>query len=67
MGLKELEGKDIYVKLTSGRIYTGKVVEVAYLGLDTSNIQLYMISIIDKFGKNVSFSNKEISFVEEAR
>ena len=65
MAMKEMEGKNIYVKLVSGRIYTGVVKEVNFLGNGVDDIPYYMFSIVDKFGKLVSFSSKEISFMEE--
>lgn len=65
MGLKEIEGKKVYFKLISGRIYTGTVQSVIFIGLGKSDSQRYMIEIIDKFGKIVCFTSNEIELMEE--
>jgi hypothetical protein len=65
MGFKDYEGKNIYVMLNSKRIYTGVVKEVVFVGQDTNDIDIYIFTLIDKFGKLVSFSNKEISVIDE--
>jgi hypothetical protein len=64
MEIMGYEGKKIYVRLNSDRYYTGLVLEVTYMGKDTSGIETYLITIKDKFGNLVSFSNKEIKFIE---
>lgn len=65
MNLKEFEGKNIYTHLNSGKIYSGVVLEVTYLGKNVDDIDLYMFTIKDKFGKIVCFHNSEIKYLEE--
>lgn len=65
--IQEYEGKNIYCKLSSGRFYTGKVIEVAYHGIDKNGIEVFMFTIRDKYGAIVSFSNQEIKFIEEEK
>jgi hypothetical protein len=64
MELDGYEGKKIYVRLNSNRYYTGVVLEVTYMGKDINEVDLYLFTIKDKFGNLVSFSNKEIKFIE---
>ena len=64
--IKEFEGKNIYVSLNthSGkRRYSGKCIEVVFMGFE-QDTEIFMITIIDKFGFYVSFTNKEIEFIE---
>lgn len=63
--MKYFEGKKVYVKLNSGRVYSGKVKDVSFMGKDISDIEVYMLSMIDKFGSLICFSNKEINLLEE--
>jgi len=56
-GIKEYEGKKVYVILISGRKYTGVIKKV-----DDNFVYL-----IDKFGDNVMFNISEISLIEEER
>jgi hypothetical protein len=67
MGMKEYEGKKIYVVLNSKRRYTGTVKSVDFMGKDTNDIEVWMFTILDKFGAIVSFSNREINVIEEER
>jgi len=61
MEWKEWKGKRIFVKLKSGGVYTGNVIDV-----DESSKPLIFISIVDKFGKRVSIVHSEIiKIVEE--
>jgi hypothetical protein len=64
---KEYVGKLVYAKLISDRIYTGRVLEVTFLGHDPKGVEIWMFSIRDKFGMVVSFSNKEIKLLEMER
>jgi len=64
MEWKDWIGKRIFVKLQSGGVYTGDVVEVD----DNSSNKLIWIVIIDKFGKKVQFLDSEVvKIVEEER
>lgn len=61
MEWNEWLGKTIFVKLKSGGVYSGKVIDV-----DASANPVIFISIIDKFGNKVSFVQSEIiKIVEE--
>ena len=63
MDWKYWNGKYIFVQLRSGAVYSGKVIEV-----DISDGKLIWFSIIDKFGKNITFVHSEIEkIVEEDR
>jgi len=52
--------KRVYVRLKSGRYYTGKVIEVADVGNG-----LIFITLIDKFNSHIVFSSNEIEVLEE--
>jgi hypothetical protein len=65
--LTDFTGKKIFVKLYSNKIYTGIVKEVEFVGNDSENMPVYIISLIDKFGLFVSFSSKEFKFIEEQK
>jgi len=65
--LTELVGKKIFTKLTSGRIYTGIVKEVEFIGYDENNAPIYLISLTDKLGFHITFSSKEFKFIEEQK
>lgn len=61
MDWKEWIGKIVFVKLKGGGVYSGKVVDV-----DDSSKPLIFITLIDKFGKDVTFEHSEIiKIVEE--
>jgi len=67
--MKEFEGKNIHVSLNTNlgkRIYSGKCIEVVFMGFE-GDIEIFMITMIDKFGAYVSFTNKEIQFIEEKK
>ena len=54
-------GKRIFVRLKTGSVYTGEVLEIE--GYE----EPYMFTIKDKFGKYVSFLSNEISYIQEER
>jgi ribosome maturation factor RimP len=57
------KGKYVFVKLNSGGVYSGKIIEV-----DDSKPPLIWIVMIDKFGKKVQFVHSEIQkIVEEGK
>ena len=60
MEWKEWLGKYIFVKLRNGGVYSGEVVDV-----DDSDNLLTWITIIDKFGKRVTFVHSEIIKIKE--
>jgi len=63
MEWKNWIGKNIFVQLSKGGVYSGKVISV-----DELSPPLIFISIIDKFGKTVTFVHSEIlKIVEEER
>lgn len=51
------EGMKVYVKTTSGRNYTGKII----------SRDLYFLNIIDKYDSHVSISLKEIEIIQEVK
>jgi len=59
---KRFLDKKVFIKLKSNRVYSGTVKEVS----DQDN-GLVFISIVDKFGKDVTFANGEVEVVEEFR
>lgn len=54
-GYEVYEGKNVFVKLKDNRKYSGKV----------KSVSKGIISLMDKFGFHVSFSESEIAFIEE--
>ncbi len=60
MDWKEWNGKEIFVKLKSGAVYSGKIQDV-----DVSNSELIFITILDKFGTKVTFVHSEIIKIKE--
>lgn len=52
---KEYEGKKIFVQLKTGRVYSGKVIDV-----DTSSSPLIFITMIDMKNHQVTFVQSEI-------
>lgn len=59
-GFKRYEGMKVFISLKNNRFYSGIVKEIA----DSGN-GLIFISIIDKFGKWVTFSSGEIISIQE--
>jgi len=57
--MKCWEGKRVFVKLKSGGIYNGIVLEI------TEAAGLYWFLINDKFDKKIMFVNTEIESIEE--
>jgi len=60
MEWKYWNGKRIFVKLKSGAVYSGDVIEV-----DVSNGELIWFTIIDKKGERVVFVHSEIIKLKE--
>lgn len=58
-------GKEIFVKLNSGSVYSGTIKKVSYIGKNEFDVDLFMIEIIDKFGAIVCFSSNEIKLIKE--
>ena len=65
--MKEFEGKFIYLRTIVGRIYSGKVLKVDFMGYGTSNEAIYMITLRDKYGDLVAVNNSMISYMEEEK
>lgn len=59
-GWKNWEGKRIYLKLKKGREYSGEVIEV-----DDRDPHIVFLTILDKYGKKVSFVHSEIKIIQE--
>ena len=53
-------GKRIFVKLRTGAVYTGDVIDV-----DVEAKPLVFITIIDKFGEKITFVQSEIIKIKE--
>ena len=62
MEWKEWIGKRIFVKLRSGGVYSGKVLDV-----DTDSKPIIFFEIRDKFGNKVTFIQSEIIKIVEER
>ncbi len=54
--------KYIFVKLRTGAVYSGKVIDV-----DVSNNELIWFTIIDKKGERITFPNSEIVKLKEEK
>jgi hypothetical protein len=67
MDMKSYEGQKVFVRLNSGRFYTGQIIEVNYLGKNQFGVDLFLFLMIDKFGSKITFSNTEINLLEEER
>lgn len=62
MEWQDWKGKNVFVQLRSGAVYSGKIIEID----NTSSNVLIWIVMIDKFGKKVQFVHSEIiKIVEE--
>ena len=62
-GWKTWEGKKVFITTRSNRHYTGKVTSVEIL----ESPSLIWITIIDKFGSQITFSHSEINLIEEEK
>jgi len=62
MDWKYWNGKKIFVKLKTGAVYSGKVIDV-----DISNGTLIWITIIDKHDNRVTFVHTEIIKLKEEK
>jgi len=60
MDWKYWDNKHIFVKLRTGAVYSGKVIDV-----DISNGELIWITIIDKKNERVTFVHTEIVKIKE--
>lgn len=67
MDMKYYDGKKVFVKLNSDRVYTGVIIEVVFLGKDNSGVEIWMFSMKDKFDSLVSFTNKDLKLIEEEK
>ena len=65
--MKYYEGKQVYIKLNSGRVYSGVIIEVEWLGKDAFAIDKWILTLRDKFNALVCFSPQEISLLEEEK
>jgi len=65
--MKLYEGKQVYVKLISQRVYSGIINEVTWIGKDNFGVDIWILDMTDKFGSHLSFSNKEINLIEEEK
>ena len=58
-GWKYWQGRKVFIILKNQRQYSGTVVEI-----ENKN-DLFWITIIDKFGNRIGFSNSEIEVIQE--
>lgn len=58
--LMNYEGKKVYIILKNKRKYHGVVVEIIFLGGEH-----YLLTILDKYNKYVSFDITEIELIQE--
>lgn len=65
MILKTFEGKHVFLKIYPNTVYHGVVKEVEWVGYDDEGKSLYLVSIVDKFGKFIGVNSREIKFIEE--
>lgn len=56
------KGKRIFVRLKTGKVYSGIIEDI-----DNSNKELIWISIRDKFGNKVTFVHSEIIEIKEEK
>ena len=61
MEWRDWRGKNVFVQLRTGAVYSGKIIEVD----DVSSNALTWIVLIDKFGKKVQFIDSEIIKIKE--
>lgn len=62
-GWKSWEGKKVFISTRSNRQYSGKVINVEI----SENPSLIWITIIDKFGNQITFVHSEINLIEEEK
>jgi len=62
-GWKQYEGKNVYIETNSGRKYSGKVILIEI----SENPKLIWVTIIDKFGKRITFVHSEINLIQEEK
>jgi len=67
MDMKYYEGKKVYVKLNSDRVYSGTILEVIYQGKDSFGIDIWMFYMKDKYDSMVTFTNKDLKLLEEEK
>lgn len=60
-GWKYWKGKKVFIILKNKRQYSGTVLQVEE---DTHNL-ICFITILDKFGKRISFANTEMELMQE--
>jgi len=60
MDWKYWNEKKVFVKLRTGAVYSGRVIDV-----DTSDDILFWITMIDKNGERVTFIHSEIVKIKE--
>ena len=65
MDWKEWIGKEIFVKINSGAVYSGTVKNVSYIGQSEFAVDLFMFEILDKFNSIVMFPSNEIKLIKE--
>lgn len=59
VGWQEWKGKKVFIRLKTGKVFSGKVVDVDVQG------QITFLTIIDKFNKKVSMVISEVLEIKE--
>lgn len=70
MAFTDFIDKKVFVQVDTKngvRRYQGIVNEIQYLGKNIDNIDVWFISMIDKFGMKVGFSSAQIKLIEEEK
>ena len=62
--MREFEGKYIYLRCNNGRVYSGKVLEVNFVGYGLDSEAKYLLIIRDKFNELVGVHSSQILVIE---
>ena len=65
MEWKDWIGKRIFVRLNTGKVYSGIVIDVEWIGDDIEKKNFYFFTINDRFSEKVGFTNRDISEIKE--
>ena len=62
-GWKIWEGKKVFIETRSNRQYSGKIIKVDV----SKDPELIWITLLDKFGKTITFAYSEINLIQEEK
>ena len=58
--------KTVFVRLNSNNlVFSGKILDIVFMGKDIQDVDIYMVTMRDKFGMLQTFSSKEIALLQE--